>query len=86
LPYGCYIAHDSAVLFDRQYQPIVRFLQGNHVVACDPRERINFFAQLWHYHDGTSPRRDSRTRASLRRLVDAIPELAAEIQRRSKRA
>jgi hypothetical protein len=85
LPYGCYLEHDSAVLFDRQYQPIVRFLAGDVVVACDPRERINFFAQLWHYHDATSPSRDSRTRSRLRALVGAIPELAAEIQRRSKR-
>jgi hypothetical protein len=85
LPYGCYLERDSAVLFDRQYQPIVRFLAGNIVVPCDPTEWVQFYAQVWHYHDATSPRRDSRTRLRLRALVGAIPELAAEISRRSKR-
>jgi hypothetical protein len=83
LPYGIYLAHDSAVLFDRQYQPIVRFLPGEVVVPCDPRERINFFAQLWHYSDATTPTYNARTRSRLRALVGSIPELAAEIQRRA---
>jgi hypothetical protein len=85
LPYGCYLERDSAVLFDRRYQPLIRFLPGDIVVPCDPRERIDFYAQVWHYSDGCSPRRNSGTRARLRALVGSIPELAAEIQRRSKR-
>lgn len=83
LPYGCYLERDSAVLFDRRYQPIVRFLPGNIVVPCDPLERIEYYDQIWHYSDATTPTYNARTRASLRRLVDAIPVLHAEIQRRS---
>lgn len=83
LPYGCYLERDSAVLFDRRYQPIVRFLPGNIVVPCDARERIEYYGQIWHYSDATTPTYNARTRASLRRLVDAIPVLHAEIQRRS---
>ena len=84
-PYGCYLERDSAVLFDRRYRPIVRFLPGDIVVPCDPTERVQFYAQVWHYSDGCSPRRNAGTRASLRALVGSIPELAAEIQRRSRR-
>jgi hypothetical protein len=83
LPYGIYLSQDSAVLFDRRYQPIVRFLPGDVVVACDPRERIVHYGQLWHYNDATTPTYNAKTRASLKRLVALIPELAAEIQRRS---
>jgi hypothetical protein len=85
LPYGAYLTRDSAVLYDRRYCPIVRFLPGEIVVPCHPSERIEHYGQLWHYTDATSPTYNARTRASLKRLVDAIPELAAEIQRRAKR-
>jgi hypothetical protein len=83
LPYGCYLEHDSAVLFDRRYWPIVRFLPGDVIAPCDPRERVQFYAQVWHYSDATSPRRNGGTRSRLRALVASIPALSAEIQRRS---
>jgi hypothetical protein len=82
LPYGLYLECDSAVLFDREYRPIVRFTKHG-VIACDPTEWIRFGAQLWHYNDGNSPRRDRGMRARLLSLVAAIPELAAEIKRRA---
>ena len=85
LPYGIYLAHDSAVLYDRRYCPIIRFLPGEVVVPCDPRERIEHYGQIWHYSDATTPTYNAETRSRLRALVGAIPELAAEIQRRSKR-
>jgi hypothetical protein len=83
LPYGCYLTHDSAVLFDRCYRPIVRFLAGDIVVTCDPTERIAHYGRILHYSDANSARYNARTRSRLRSLVNAIPALAAEIQRRS---
>lgn len=83
LPYGCYLARDSAVLFDRRYQPIVRFLPGDVVVTCDPAERIAHYGQIYHYSDANPARYNAQTRARLRTLVASIPILAAEISRRS---
>jgi hypothetical protein len=83
LPYGIYLAHDSAVLFDRRYEPIVRFLPGDIVVPCDPTEWVHHYARLYHYNDATTPTYNSTTRSRLRALVGSIPELAAEISRRA---
>jgi hypothetical protein len=84
LPYGAYLTHDSAVLFDREYRPIVRFTERG-VIACDPTEWIKHDGRLYHYRDGTAPRRDRGMRARLLALVESIPVLAAEIRRRDAR-
>jgi hypothetical protein len=83
LPYGCYLTRDSAVLFDRRYQPIVRFLPGEVVIACDPRERIEHDGRVYHYSDANPARYNAQTLKRLRLLVAAIPQLAAEIKRRA---
>jgi hypothetical protein len=89
-PYGAYLCEDSIVYFDRQYRPIVRITHppfpaaGEHAVTvCDPAERISHSGKEWLYKDATSPRRNAETRKRLKNLVDAIPEIATEVRRRS---
>lgn len=89
-PYGAYLCEDSIVYFDRQYRPIVRISQPSFpavgeqaIVVCDPAERIRHSGKEWLYKDATSPRRNAQTRKRLRTLVNAIPELAAEVRRRN---
>jgi hypothetical protein len=92
-PYGCYLCDGSTVIFNRRYEPIVRISEpafpasGAQVVtACDPSERIEHSGQQhWFYSDANPPRRSSETRARLKNLLDTIPALAAEVQRRSSR-
>ena len=90
-PYGAYLCDNgSIVYFDRRYQPIVRITHplfpavGEQSIAvCDSAERISHSGKEFLYTDATSPRRNAQTRKRMRTLVDAIPELAAEVQRRS---
>lgn len=89
-PYGAYLCEDSIVYFDRRYQPIVRITRPlfpavgeQTIVVCDPAERIRHSGKEWLYKDATSPRRNAETRNRLKNLVDAIPELAAEVRRRN---
>jgi hypothetical protein len=89
-PYGAYLCEDSIVYFDRRYQPIVRMTRppfpavGEQAIAvCDPTERISHSGKEWLYKDATSPRRNGQTRERLRNLMFTIPELAAEVGRRS---
>lgn len=97
MPYGVYLTTTDAVYFDRDYRPIVRLAYPGQiawpvstdvgapvVTVCDPSEQIKFDSQHWFYRDANSPRRDRTTRAKLERLVASLPELAAEIARRSK--
>jgi hypothetical protein len=91
-PYGAYLCRDSIVYFNRRYEPIVRLRQpafpasGNQVVsACDPAERIVHSGKHFFYSDANPPRRDSQTRKRLQTLLDTIPALAAEVQRRGSR-
>jgi len=87
-PYGAYLCDDSIVYFDRRYQPLVRITRfpavgEQAIVVCDPAERISHSGKEWLYKDATSPRRNAETRKRLKNLVDAIPELAAEVRCRS---
>jgi hypothetical protein len=89
-PYGAYLCEDSIVYFDRRYRPIVRITHplfpavgDKAITVCDPTERISHCGKEWLYLDATSPRRNAQTRRRLKNLVEAIPELAAEVQRRS---
>jgi hypothetical protein len=82
LPYGAYLCPDSIVWFDRRYRPIVR-VSGDRVTVCDPTDRIEHNGQEWLYNDATSPRHDGRTRKILENVMAAIPELAAEVDRRN---
>ncbi|MDN5006159.1 AAA family ATPase [Bradyrhizobium sp. GCM10027634] len=43
-------------------------------------------SSVWFYNDGNPPDRDEETRNKLQVLIDSIPELAAEIQRREAAA
>jgi hypothetical protein len=71
----------AAVIFNRRYEPIVRIL-GDQTTPVDPNERIAFVRQSWFYRDITSPRLDRTTRARLLAMIEANPELRAEIVRR----
>jgi hypothetical protein len=83
-PYGAYLCHGSVVYFDRRYQPIVRLTQPDwSATICDPRERIQHSGKEWLYRDATSPRRNAQTRNNIQHIMDAIPELAAEVRRRN---
>jgi|HubBroStandDraft_6_1064221.scaffolds.fasta_scaffold963985_1 hypothetical protein len=79
-PYGAYVAGNSSVIFDRRYRPIVRIDHG--VTVCDPLEWVEHSDKEWFYDDATAPRYCAETRAKLKRLMDAIPEMAAEVRRR----
>ncbi len=91
-PYGAYLCSGSTVIFNRDYQPIVRLHQpafpdvGAQVVTvCDPAERIEHSGKHWFYSDATSPRHDSQTRKRLKNLLDTIPALEAEVRCRGSR-
>ncbi len=90
-PYGAYLCEDSIVYFDRRYQPIVRITRPlfpavgeQAIVVCDPAERISHSGKEWFYKDATSPRRNAQTRMRLQRLLDTVPRLHAEIERRAR--
>jgi hypothetical protein len=94
-PYGVYLNRGFVYFFDRDYQPIagspwfdynpftggLRFSRTLAPIA--PETRINFETQWWFYNDATSPTRDRKTRAELRKMITSIPDLTAEIARRS---
>jgi anti-sigma factor ChrR (cupin superfamily) len=83
-PYGAYLCDSSIVYFDRRYRPIVRLTQPDwSVTVCDPQERIKHSGQEWLYYGAKSPRRSAQTRRALQNLLDAIPEMAAEVRRRN---
>jgi hypothetical protein len=79
-PYGFYRTGNSIVYFDRRYRPIVRV--SGQATVVDPTEWIEHSSREWFYNDGNAPRHDAQTRAKLKRLMDAIPEMAAEVHRR----
>ena len=79
-PYGFYRTGNSIVYFDRRYRPIVRVSDRTSVV--DPMEWIEHSNQEWLYHDGNAPRHNAEIRRRLKDLMDAIPEMAAEVCRR----
>ena len=83
-PYGAYLCDGSIVYFDRRYQPIVRLSQPDwSVTVCDPHDRIAKSGHEMLYDDNTSPTHDAKTRETLKDLLDAVPEMAAEVHRRS---
>lgn len=90
LPYGVFVAERASVIYDRKYRPIVR-IPGqwpNCDTACatvvDPTEWITHDRKEWFYNDGAVPRRNKATRVRLQGIVDNIPALANEIERRDK--
>jgi hypothetical protein len=80
-PYGVYHCEDSVVWFDRRYRPIVR-VAGNAVTVVDSMEWIDHTGQTWLYDDGNAPRYNAETRRCIQNVMDAIPEMAAEVKRR----
>jgi hypothetical protein len=88
LPYGAYLCRKSVVFFDRKYRPLIS-LPWTHLewptgrLELDPAKakiiapdvRVKFEAQVWFYNDGCTPRRDQRTRAKLKRMLDVLPLL-----------
>ena len=82
LPYGAYLCRDSIVWFDRRYRPIVR-VAGDKVTPCDPHEWIEHSGKEWLYSDRNQPRRDAATRQRIQNHLDAVPEMAAEVARRT---
>jgi hypothetical protein len=92
MPYGVYLNDTSSVLYDRYYRPLIR-LSGqwpkcDHatVVACDPEERIKHTTQFWFYNSDNPPRHSRETRERLKAMVDSIPALGVEIERRARAA
>jgi hypothetical protein len=84
-PYGAYLCDGSIVYFDRRYRPIVRITQPYgeaSVTVCDPLEWIEHSGQEWFYDDGNAPRYDAQTRDKLKRFLDSIPTMAAEVRQR----
>ncbi|MBR0793967.1 hypothetical protein JQ615_01045 [Bradyrhizobium jicamae] len=65
--------------------PLVIPVGPSTVTPCDPGERITFDSQVWFYTDANPPSRNMATRARLQQLVDDIPELRAEIERRESK-
>jgi hypothetical protein len=86
-PYGAYLCENAIVYFDRRYRPIVRITQPYDeasVTVRDSLEWIEHSGQEWLYNDGNPPRYDAQTRNKLKRLMDAIPEMAEEVRRRNR--
>jgi hypothetical protein len=90
-PYGAYLCEDSIVYFDRRYRPIVRITRPpfpavgeQAMVVCDPAERISHSDKEWLYKDATLPRRNAQTRKRLQSLLDTVPMIRAEIERRAR--
>ena len=81
-PYGYYRCGNAVVYFDRRYRPIVRLDDSATVV--DPLTWIEHSGQQWLYDEASQPRYNAKTRAKLQALLDAIPEMAAEVARRNK--
>jgi hypothetical protein len=82
-PYGQYICGNSVVYFDRRYRPIAR-VGPDGVTPCDSLEWIEFERQLWFYSDANPPEHCAETRQRLEALMDSIPVLREEVQRRNK--
>lgn len=50
LPYGQYVCADgSKVLFNRDYEPLIKIMADGTRSACDPKEQIIFDRQEWFY-------------------------------------
>jgi hypothetical protein len=81
-PYGLYRCGNAIVYFDRRYRPIVRM--SDVATVCDSLEWIEHSGQEWFYSDAGDPRCCAATRNKLKRLMDSIPEMAAEARRRNK--
>jgi hypothetical protein len=98
LPYGAYLTANSSVYYDRRYRPIVRLtfppldlskggaIGAPAITVCDPKERIEHDSQMWFYKDGTSPTFNRETRKRLEAIVESVPEMRAEIERRELEA
>ena len=93
LPYGVYHAGKSSILFDRDYPPLVCVAgqwpdcDTKSAVTCNPEWRIAHDSRFYFYRDGpTSPRRNKKVRDFLKNLVESIPVLGIEIQRRGRAA
>ncbi|TFV69420.1 AAA family ATPase [Bradyrhizobium frederickii] len=90
LPYGVFVAERDSVIYDRKYRPIVRVpgqwpdCDSACATVVDPTEWITHDRKEWFYDDGTVPRRNKATRERLQGIVDSIPTLANEIERRDK--
>lgn len=52
------------------------------VTVIDRKTRIIFSSQRWFYSDANPPRRNKHTRARLEALMEQIPELSEEVDRR----
>jgi len=91
-PYGVYIGTVSATFFNRRYEPIARVLgrwpRCNPASAfpIEPTEWIDHHDCVWFYDDGCTPRRNKQVREQLLQLLDVIPVLRAEVERRQLEA
>lgn len=81
-PYGYYRCGNAVVYHDRRYRPIVRL--DDSVTVVDSMEWVEHTGQEWLYNDATQPACNKATRAKLEDLMDLIPELGAEVQRRNR--
>jgi hypothetical protein len=81
-PYGHYVTGNSIIYFDRRYRPICRV--DDQATVVDSLEWIEHSGKEWFYHDGNQPSCNAETRKRIQNLMDAIPELAAEVARRNK--
>jgi hypothetical protein len=82
-PYGFYRAGNSIVYFDRRYRPIVRV--DDRATVVDSLEWIEHSGKEFLYSDGRNPpSHNAETRRRLKELMDSIPVLGEEVQRRNK--
>ncbi|MBB4391782.1 hypothetical protein [Bradyrhizobium sp. ERR14] len=56
------------------------------VTACRPDMWIEHESQVWFYSDENPPHRCAATRQRLDQMIQALPELAAEIEHRGRAA
>lgn len=90
LPYGVFVTERASVIYDRKYRPIVRVpgqwpdCDSASATVVDPTEWVTHERQEWFYNDGNVPRRNKETRARLQGIVDKMPVLASEIERRDR--
>jgi hypothetical protein len=67
----------------QQWQQCTVMLDTGSATPCSPTERIKHVDRVWFYYNRTSPRFDRKTRKYVQQIVEAIPALAAEINRRN---
>jgi len=81
LPYGRYnCANGDIVLYNRDYEPLMRCSRNGEIITCDPLERIQYVDQDWFYLDGDPPWDNKKT---LKRCIEALAWKSVNIRHSS---